>query len=117
MKTLSQVKTLLAEAIEEGIAARKECEKRTESRCKKRVVWLKSVLLYLESGVEAGSIQTDRNRTMKLLQEVSKRRPVPTQEDGEKNPEFKKLVKKYESMYEVPKLKEQLKTLNFILNG
>jgi len=117
MRTLSEVITLIEEAKMNGLDARKNDEKSAESRYKRRVIFLNSIKLYLETGPETGTIITDRNRTKKLIEQLEARKPLPEKEGDEYNPEYKKKVKEFESMYKIPKLKEQLKTLNFILNG
>lgn len=117
MRTLTEIITLLEEARLNGLDARKNYEKTAESRYKKRLLWLTTIKLYMETGPEAGTIITDRNRTKKLIESLESRKPVPEKEGDEYNPEYKKKIKKFEAEYGLPKLRDQLKSLNFILNG
>lgn len=117
MRTLTEVITLIEEARLNGLDARKNYEKAAESRYKKRVAWLTAIKLYLETNPETGTVITDRNRAKKLIESLEQRKPVPAKEGDQFNPEFKKSIKEFEAMYKLPKLRDQLKSLNFILNG
>lgn len=117
MRTLTEIITLMEEARLNGLDARKNYEKTIESRCKKRLLFLTTIKLYLETDPDSGTVVTDRNRVKKLIEALESRKPTPEKEGDEFNPEYKKKVKKFESEYGLSKLRDQLKSLNFILNG
>lgn len=86
--------------------------KRAISAAKKRLQFLNKVVIYLESSPKAeyitGSIRTLKQKYNDLMEKC------PYLDS--KNPEEKKVLKKWQQEHEITKIKGQLKFLNYIVS-
>lgn len=113
MKTLLEVKTAYMEQLELAQNLTLMLDgKRAITSSKKRLQFLNKVIIYLETIPQAeyihGSIRMLKEKYQKLMDQC------PYLDC--KNPEEKKLLKKWQEEYAVDKIKSQLKFLNYIAN-
>lgn len=83
---------------------------------KKRYKELMEIKMYIESFPSSEFINKELDRLQNRFYMIIELQPEPAQGSDYKNPEFKKIFKKWEDENDLPKLKKQIKNLKFILS-
>lgn len=83
---------------------------------KKQLARANEIKMYLETNPNAEFLNKEENRLQARYWAIMELRPEPAKGTDEKNPEFKKILKHWEDENGIPKLKQQLKAIKYILS-
>lgn len=111
IKSLKTEKEKVVDEIKNG-----DLKKVKENRLRKRIAYLDTCIKYLETHpdesymkLEIGKLETKMNFRMECFK--------PLNELMLSKKDLSKMKKAHEKQYEIPKLREQIKTLRFILKA
>ena len=115
MQTEKQLKkeidNILSEIKEAGKIDSKESGK-LERKLKKKLQYLKTCLLYLETRPTKTFLEKEKDRLLNRINLIQKQLEIP---ENVARSEATKIRSKFEKQWDVPKLKTHLSTINFLL--
>ena len=117
MKTIQEVKADRDECLQMIEDAKKDKQPRQVKRLTKKIPWYKDAILYIETNPIESFVQNEIDRLKGML-ELRKNMFVVLPEFLTKEQEeagwLNKMKKQHEVKYEMPKLREQLRMLQYI---
>jgi hypothetical protein len=88
-----------------------------EKRLRKRIPFLKHCIMYLESNPDTNFVKSEITKVEEMINRRMNLFVLDNYESaGVDKKTVNKLKKEHEKKYDVPKLREQVRTLRFILN-
>jgi hypothetical protein len=112
MKTIQQIKKEIDSILS---LDRNEMKKREYIKHSKRVSFLNTCLMYIESSPDEQFVLKEITRLQNRIDAIKKQQPAFDLSPYRNSSEEKKLIESYLKEYRVPELNNQLKTLNYIL--
>jgi hypothetical protein len=112
MKTIADIQREIADIKHE--IENTEMKKAAENKLRKRIAYLRTCVLYLETNPSPSFLKEE---ITKLETKITLRMANFSITDAEAKPKtyLGKIKKAYEKQFDVPKLREQIKTMRFLL--
>ena len=112
MKTIKQLREDIAEIT--NTIEKTDLTVSVENRLRKRILFLRHCIMYLETKPDRDFLVKNMEGLEKFINAKMEQLVIPN-EDKLTRPQISKIKKDYEEMFAIPKMREQVKAIRFLL--